>query len=80
MKAIIHVWLKNDILDPQGTTIMKTLQNMAFNEVSRVRQGKVFELNIDENDRDKAHKRLINMCKKLLANEVIENYHITFNN
>jgi phosphoribosylformylglycinamidine synthase len=73
MKATIHVMLKNGVLDPQGKAIGQALHGMGFAEVGEVRQGKVIELEIS-GEADK--KRLQDMCEKLLANPVIEDYRI----
>lgn len=73
MKVNVHVMLKNGVLDPQGKAIGHALQGMGFDEVGEVRQGKVIELEIaDGTDR----KRIEQMCEKLLANTVIEDYRI----
>ena len=64
------------MLDPQGKVIQQTLNNMGFKGVSNIRQGKYFELDIDENNFQKAKSRADELCKKLLANLVIENYQI----
>ena len=72
-KAIIHVMLKNGVLDPQGKAIGQALHGMGFAEVGAVRQGKVIEMEI-KGEADK--KRLQEMCEKLLANPVIEDYRI----
>jgi phosphoribosylformylglycinamidine synthase len=63
-------------LDPQGTVIQQTLDGMGFNNVNDVRQGKFFEIDIDEKDQKKAEEKVEDMCKKLLANLVIEDYKI----
>ena len=76
MKVSIVVTLKKDVLDPQGKTIMKALKGMNFNNVNEVRQGKYFEIDVKENDPTKAKDLVEDMCKKLLANLVIENYKI----
>ena len=76
MKISIVVTLKKAVLDPQGTTIMKALKGMNFINVNEVRQGKYFEIDIDEKDRKKAEGKAEDMCKKLLANLVIEDYKI----
>ena len=76
MKISIIVTLKKDVLDPQGPTIMKALKGMNFNNVNKVRQGKYFEIDIDEKNQKKAEEKAEEMCKKLLANLVIENYKI----
>ena len=76
MKISIIVTLKEEVLDPQGKVIQQTLDNMEFKGVSNVRQGKYFELDVDENNFQKAKSRADELCKKLLANLVIENYQI----
>ena len=76
MKISIIVTLKKEVLDPQGKVIQQTLNNMGFKGVSNVRQGKYFELDVDENNFQKAKSRVDELCKKLLANLVIENYQI----
>ena len=76
MKISIIVTLKKEVLDPQGKVIQQTLNNMGFKGVSNIRQGKYFELDIDENNFQKAKSRANELCKKLLANLVIENYQI----
>ena len=72
----IVVTLKNGVLDPQGKAIQQTLNGMNFNNVDDVRQGKYFEINVNENDEAKAKLQVEDMCKKLLANLVIEDYKI----
>ena len=76
MKISVIVTLKKDVLDPQGTTIKKALQGMSFNNINSIRQGKYFEIDIDEKNQKKAEEKTEEMCKKLLANLVIENYKI----
>ena len=76
MKISAIVTLKKDVLDPQGKVIHQALDGMGFKNVSEVRQGKYFEIDVDENDPKKAQDIVENMCKKLLANLVIENYKI----
>ena len=76
MKISVIVTLKKDVLDPQGKTIKKALEGMSFKNVNDVRQGKYFEIDIDEKDRKKAEEKAEDMCKKLLANLVIEDYKI----
>ena len=76
MKISIIVTLKEEVLYPQGKIIQQTLNNMGFKGVSNIRQGKYFELDIDENNFQKAKSRADELCKKLLANLVIENYQI----
>ena len=76
MRIKVIVTLKKSVLDPQGTVIQQTLDGMGFNNVSDVRQGKFFEIDIDEKDQKKAEEKADEMCKKLLANLVIEDYKI----
>ena len=76
MKVKVIVTLKNGVLDPQGKAIQQTLNGMAFNNVSEVRQGKYFDIEIKESDESKAKSQVEEMCKKLLANLVIEDYKI----
>ena len=76
MKATIHITLKNGVLDPQGKAIENALSQLGFQGVDDVRQGKLIEVNLSETDPAKAEAALTDMCEKLLANTVIENYHI----
>jgi len=76
LKISVIVTLKRDVLDPQGKTIKKALEGMSFKNVNDVRQGKYFEIDIDEKNQKKAEEKTEEMCKKLLANLVIENYKI----
>ncbi|MDC0863521.1 phosphoribosylformylglycinamidine synthase subunit PurS [Candidatus Pelagibacter sp.] len=76
MKISVIITLKKDVLDPQGKVIHQTLDGMGFNDLNEVRQGKYFEINTKENDPKKAKDKVEEMCKKLLANLVIENYKI----
>ena len=76
MKISVIVTLKRDVLDPQGKTIKKALESMSFKNVNDVKQGKYFEIDIDEKNQKKAEEKAEEMCKKLLANLVIENYKI----
>ena len=76
MKISVIVTLKRDVLDPQGKTIKKALEGMSFKNINDVRQGKYFEIDIDEKNQKKAEEKAEEMCKKLLANLVIENYKI----
>ena len=77
MKARVHVTLKHSVLDPQGKAIGHALNGLGFDEVGEVRQGKLIELDIAESDQAKARERVEAMCRKLLANPVIERYDIT---
>jgi len=74
MRARIVVRLRPGILDPQGTTIQRALEGLGFPEVRDLRVGKVLELTLDETDATRARERLDEMCRKLLANPVIEDY------
>jgi phosphoribosylformylglycinamidine synthase subunit PurS len=76
MKARVHVTLKNGVLDPQGRAIAHALSSLGFGGVDDVRQGKYIELDLTETDTAKARDQVEAMCKKLLANTVIENYAI----
>jgi len=76
MKARVHVTLKNGVLDPQGRAIAHALSSLGFGGVDDVRQGKFIELDLTETDEAKARDQVEAMCKKLLANTVIENYAI----
>jgi phosphoribosylformylglycinamidine synthase PurS subunit len=76
MKISVIITLKQDVLDPQGKVINQTLTGMGFDNIDEVRQGKYFEININEQDENKAKIQVEEMCKKLLANLVIENYKI----
>ena len=76
MKVKVIVTLKNGVLDPQGKAIQQTLNGMAFGNVSEVRQGKYFDIEVNEADESKAKSQVEEMCKKLLANLVIEDYKI----
>ena len=76
MKVSAIVTLKKDVLDPQGKVVHQALNGMGFNKVKEVRQGKYFEIDIDEQDKKKAEEKAEDMCKKLLANLVIEDYKI----
>ena len=76
MKVSVIITLKKDVLDPQGKVIHQTLDGMGFDGIDEVRQGKYFEIDIKEDDKKKAETKVEEMCKKLLANLVIENYKI----
>jgi phosphoribosylformylglycinamidine synthase len=76
MKISVIITLKKDVLDPQGKVIHQTLDGMGFNDINEVRQGKYFEIDTKESDPKKAKNKVEEMCKKLLANLVIENYKI----
>ena len=76
MKAKIKVTLKTGVLDPQGKAIEGALGHLGFGGVGEVRQGKYFEVELAETDKAKAREQVKAMCEKLIANTVIENYHI----
>ena len=76
MKVSAIITLKKEVLDPQGKVIKNALDGMGFNNIHEIRQGKYFEIDIDEKDKKKAEEQVENMCKKLLANLVIEDYKI----
>ena len=76
MKISVIITLKKDVLDPQGKVIHQTLDGMGFNDVNEFRQRKYFEIDNKESDSEKAKDKVEEMCKKLLANLVIENYKI----
>ena len=76
MKVSTIITLKKEVLDPQGKVIKSALDGMGFNNINEIRQGKYFEIDIEEKDPKKAEEQVENMCKKLLANLVIEDYKI----
>ena len=76
MKVSVIITLKKNVLDPQGKVIHQTLDGMGFEDINEVRQGKYFEINTKENDNNKAKAKVEEMCTKLLANLVIEDYKI----
>ena len=76
MKISVVITLKKDVLDPQGKVIHQTLDGMGFEGINEVRQGKYFEINTNESDKKKAEEKVEEMCKKLLANLVIEDFKI----
>ena len=76
MKISVIITLKKDVLDPQGKVIQQALDGMGYSDINEVRQGKFFEIDIKENDSKKAKEKAEEMCKKLLANLVIEDYKI----
>ena len=78
MKISAVVTLKKDVLDPQGKVISQTLKNMGYNNIASVRQGKFFEIELNETDKEKSKKIVNEICKKLLTNEIIEDYTINF--
>ena len=76
MKISAIVTLKNEVLDPQGKVVNQTLKNMGYQNITNVRQGKYFEIEVNESDKDKAKIVAEEICKKLLTNTVIEDYKI----
>lgn len=79
MKFSVTVTLKKDVLDPQGKVVQNTLVNMGVNNLKNIRQGKHFEIEINESDQKIAEKKIDEMCKKLLVNLIIEDYKIKKN-
>ena len=77
MKFAVTVTLKKDVLDPQGKVVGQTLKNMGIKNLNQVRQGKFFEIDIDEKDSVKAESEVQEMCEKLLANQIIEDFKIS---
>ena len=77
MKFSVKVTLKKDVLDPQGKVVQQTLQNMGMSMLSSLRQGKYFEIEINENNESKAKEQIENMCRKLLVNLTIEDFEIS---
>jgi phosphoribosylformylglycinamidine synthase subunit PurS len=78
LKISAIVTLKKDVLDPQGKIVGQTLKNMGYDKVKNIRQGKYFEIEIDEDDKEKGKIIIEEVCSKLLANVVIEDYIIEF--
>jgi phosphoribosylformylglycinamidine synthase PurS subunit len=76
LKARVHITLKNGVLDPQGKAIQNALEGLGFDGVEDVRQGKFIELELADGDAEAAKARVAEMCEKLLANTVIENYSV----
>ena len=76
MKFSVTVTLKKDVLDPQGKVVQNTLVNMGMKNLKNIRQGKHFEIEVDENNETVAQKKIDEMCKKLLVNLIIEDYKI----
>ena len=76
MKISATVTLKKEVLDPQGKVVNQTLNNMGYKNIINVRQGKYFDIEIDETNKEKAKKKAEEICKKLLSNVVIEDYMI----
>lgn len=76
MKALVHVTLKTDVLDPQGKAIRNASASLGYAAITSVRQGKLFELEVDETDEGRARRLVEELCRKLLANPVIEDFEI----
>ena len=76
LKFSVTVTLKKDVLDPQGKVVQNTLSNLGMNSLKNIRQGKFFEIDVDEIDPVKAEKIIDKMCQKLLVNLIIEDYKI----
>jgi len=76
LKFSVTVTLKENVLDPQGKVVQNTLQNLGMNNLKSIRQGKYFEIELNDNDPQKAEKKVDDMCKKLLANLIIEDYKV----
>ena len=78
MKISAIVTLKKDVLDPQGKVVSQTLKNMGYENIISIRQGKFFEIELNETSKEKAKSIIEDACKKLLSNTVIEDYNIIF--
>ena len=78
MKISVTVTLKKDVLDPQGKVVEQTLKSMGHKNIENVRQGKFFEIDINEKNKSEAEKIVNEICKKLLTNTVIEDYKIKY--
>ena len=77
LKFSVTVTLKKDVLDPQGKVVQNTLQNLGMDNLTNIRQGKYFEIELNDSDQNHAKKKVDEMCKKLLANLIIEDYKVT---
>ena len=77
LKFSVTVTLKKDVLDPQGKVVQNTLQTLGMDNLKSIRQGKYFEIELNDKDQNKAEKKVNDMCKKLLANLIIEDYKVT---
>jgi phosphoribosylformylglycinamidine synthase subunit PurS len=78
LRISVTVTLKKDVLDPQGKVVNQTIKNMGYDNIENVRQGKFFEIELNEKDKEKAKKIIDEICKKLLTNVIIEDYKINF--
>ncbi len=76
MKFSVTITLKKDVLDPQGKVVQNTLQNLGMDNLKSIRQGKYFEIEVTDSDKTKAETKINEMCQKLLANLIIEDYKI----
>ena len=76
MKFSVTVTLKENVLDPQGKVVQNTLQNLGMDNLKSIRQGKYFEIELNDSDPQKEEKKVDDMCKKLLANLIIEDYKV----
>ena len=77
LKFSVTVTLKKDVLDPQGKVVQNTLQNLGMDNLKSIRQGKYFEIELNDDDQKKAEQKVDDMCKKLLANLIIEDYKVS---
>ena len=78
MKISATVTLKKEVLDPQGKVVSQTLKNMGYTEIVNIRQGKYFEIELDVSNKIEAKEKIDEICKKILANTIIEDYDINF--
>tara|TARA_B000000532_G_C18508911_1_gene252198 strand:+ start:40 stop:279 length:240 start_codon:yes stop_codon:yes gene_type:complete len=76
LKFAVTITLKKDVLDPQGKVVGQTLKNIGIENLKSIRQGKFFEIDLDENDSNKGEMKVKEMCEKLLANQIIEDFQI----
>ena len=76
MKFAVTITLKKDVLDPQGKVVGQTLKNIGIENLNSIRQGKFFEIDLDESDSKKGEMKVKEMCEKLLANQIIEDFQI----
>ena len=76
MKFAVTITLKKDVLDPQGKVVGQTLKNIGIKNLNSIRQGKFFEIDLDESDSKKGEMKVKEMCEKLLANQIIEDFQI----
>ena len=76
MKFAVTITLKKDVLDPQGKVVGQTLKNIGIDNLNSIRQGKFFEIDLDESDSTKGETKVREMCEKLLANQIIEDFQI----